>query len=292
MIEKLKRFFPSIQHYRTIPTKLNDKYKWFLTEDSQLIGIEPNELDEKDNALLHTLLKPYYSLFPKMTDAEEKWYEWINNKRTIPNTNLTYRFVYFQIVPNQIEPQTFNEAIRQLFDSEMHLLWETETTGIMIEVIESENTLSYKEIIDTLMSDLYINIRFFVGPYQTELPNVRQYYHYILEWAKISFLYSQNNVITYLDAIPFIFVEQSNLSFKKTVISLVLQEFQDDNEFAKIMEVFLESNLNISVAAKKLYMHRNSLQYRIDKFQEKTGIDVRNFHQAVSVYLALLANSK
>lgn len=75
----------------------------------------------------------------------------------------------------------------------------------------------------------------------------------------------------------------------KDLPKLILQEFQRDNEFITMMEVFFKSNLNVSVAAKKLYMHRNSLQYRIDKFYEKTGIDVRIFHQALTVYLAILA---
>jgi DNA-binding PucR family transcriptional regulator len=35
-------------------------------------------------------------------------------------------------------------------------------------------------------------------------------------------------------------------------------------------------------------MHRNSLQYRIDKFIEKTGIDIKHFKGAVAVYLAIL----
>jgi DNA-binding PucR family transcriptional regulator len=33
--------------------------------------------------------------------------------------------------------------------------------------------------------------------------------------------------------------------------------------------------LNASLTAKRLFIHRNSLQYRIDKFIERTGIDIR-----------------
>jgi DNA-binding PucR family transcriptional regulator len=46
--------------------------------------------------------------------------------------------------------------------------------------------------------------------------------------------------------------------------------------------------MNVSLAAKKLYLHRNTLQYRVDKFIEKTGIDIKHFGNAVSIYLALM----
>jgi DNA-binding PucR family transcriptional regulator len=57
----------------------------------------------------------------------------------------------------------------------------------------------------------------------------------------------------------------------------------------KMLETFVQCNLNISETAKELYMHRNSLQYRLDRFLEKTGIDVRQFQHAMPVYLAMLA---
>ncbi|MBY6268509.1 helix-turn-helix domain-containing protein, partial [Parageobacillus thermoglucosidasius] len=55
-----------------------------------------------------------------------------------------------------------------------------------------------------------------------------------------------------------------------------------------IIKTFFQCDLNVSLAAKKLYMHRNSLQYRIDKFIEKTGMDIKHFQGAVAVYLAML----
>lgn len=44
----------------------------------------------------------------------------------------------------------------------------------------------------------------------------------------------------------------------------------------------------MSETAKKLYIHRNTLLYRLDKFKNETGLDVRTFHDAVLVKLALV----
>jgi DNA-binding PucR family transcriptional regulator len=51
----------------------------------------------------------------------------------------------------------------------------------------------------------------------------------------------------------------------------------------------MKENLNVSEAAKKLYIHRNSMQYRLEKFSERTGLDIRKFDDAVNIHLAILA---
>lgn len=44
---------------------------------------------------------------------------------------------------------------------------------------------------------------------------------------------------------------------------------------------FFENNLNLSEAARKLFIHRNTLIYRLEKIQKSTGLDLRNFDDAV-----------
>lgn len=48
---------------------------------------------------------------------------------------------------------------------------------------------------------------------------------------------------------------------------------------------FIESDLNASKAAKNLFMHRNTLNYRLDHFTSLTKIDVRTFSGAYAIYL-------
>ncbi|MCY8607352.1 helix-turn-helix domain-containing protein, partial [Bacillus sonorensis] len=50
---------------------------------------------------------------------------------------------------------------------------------------------------------------------------------------------------------------------------------------------YMQCNLNASLTAKRLFIHRNSLQYRIDRFIEKTGIDIRQFEEAAAVYFII-----
>ena len=65
----------------------------------------------------------------------------------------------------------------------------------------------------------------------------------------------------------------------------------DMKNFARIFEhgdlmvavdCFFENGMNISETSRKLYMHRNTLIYRLNKIQKTTGIDLRNFEMAVT----------
>ncbi|WP_199621584.1 PucR family transcriptional regulator [Paenibacillus alkalitolerans] len=61
-----------------------------------------------------------------------------------------------------------------------------------------------------------------------------------------------------------------------------------DAELITTLDTFFSENCNVSDTAKKLYIHRNTLLYRLDKFKQETGLDVRDFDHAVLVKLALL----
>lgn len=54
-----------------------------------------------------------------------------------------------------------------------------------------------------------------------------------------------------------------------------------DKEMLKTIEVFFNCGLNLSEAAKELYIHRNTLIYRLDKIQKITSYDVRQFNDAM-----------
>lgn len=61
-----------------------------------------------------------------------------------------------------------------------------------------------------------------------------------------------------------------------------------DAEMLTTLEQFLSLDCSVSETAKKLFIHRNTLLYRLDKFKQETGLDVRTFHHALLVHVALL----
>jgi len=64
-----------------------------------------------------------------------------------------------------------------------------------------------------------------------------------------------------------------------------------DEESRNTVKTFYENNLNISETSRHLFIHRNTLVYRIEKIEKITGLDLRNFDDAVTFKIALLVES-
>lgn len=72
--------------------------------------------------------------------------------------------------------------------------------------------------------------------------------------------------------------------FKKSPIDAL------DTETLDIITKFFENNLNISETSRKLFVHRNTLVYRLGKIKKLTGLDLREFDQAIVFKVALMVN--
>ena len=61
-----------------------------------------------------------------------------------------------------------------------------------------------------------------------------------------------------------------------------------DEETLTTINKFFENNLNVSETSRQLYVHRNTLVYRIEKLQKSTGLDIRVFDDALTFKIALM----
>ncbi len=61
-----------------------------------------------------------------------------------------------------------------------------------------------------------------------------------------------------------------------------------DEETIVTINKFFENNLNVSETSRQLYIHRNTLVYRLDKLQKSTGLDLRVFEDAITFKIALM----
>ena len=63
-----------------------------------------------------------------------------------------------------------------------------------------------------------------------------------------------------------------------------------DQETLFTIQRFFENNLNVSETSRKLFVHRNTLVYRLDKIKKITGLDLREFDHAIIFKIALMVN--
>ena len=63
---------------------------------------------------------------------------------------------------------------------------------------------------------------------------------------------------------------------------------QLDAETLNLLEAFFDNDLSLAETSRKMFIHRNTLIYRLDKFADLTGYDVRKFSDAITVKLSLM----
>ena len=82
-------------------------------------------------------------------------------------------------------------------------------------------------------------------------------------------------------------IDNLDVESKKNIIEKFNYAFSKlDEDIIKTIEVFFNLDLNLSESAKALYVHRNTLIYRLDKIQKYTSYDIRKFNDAVLFKIA------
>ncbi|MCH5351504.1 MAG: helix-turn-helix domain-containing protein [Clostridiales bacterium] len=76
--------------------------------------------------------------------------------------------------------------------------------------------------------------------------------------------------------------------YVKTVLDRNFRAVLADEELMTAADAFIKHSLNISEASRSMYVHRNTLIYRIDKIEKITGLNIRNFNDAMTFRIAYL----
>jgi DNA-binding PucR family transcriptional regulator len=79
-------------------------------------------------------------------------------------------------------------------------------------------------------------------------------------------------------------VYEKNLA---NIDSAEIRKILNDPEERRTAEVFLRCNLNINAASKELFMHRNTLIYRLEKIRVATGLDLKKFCDAFIFHILM-----
>ncbi|TDL61157.1 hypothetical protein E2R56_30005 [Rhodococcus qingshengii] len=106
----------------------------------------------------------------------------------------------------------------------------------------------------------------------------------------ISFAKRQKEILFYHQLGIETFIEDISTDTRKNFIERILQMDRSSKDFQQLVEtldVFFQANQSIQEASEKLYIHKNTLQYRLKKISERTGYDPRHFIDAVLLYIAI-----
>ncbi|MGG1685618.1 PucR family transcriptional regulator [Pseudalkalibacillus sp. NRS-1564] len=272
-----------------------DLFHWYRTTDGERFGIRKTRLTNEENELLNAFFPTVRLENESMTLTQKKWTSLLfEDDLSVDLTiDLPIRYIHFNLKNAPSDLSDFTEAMTGLFSEETVLLFENDKEGLLVQTNEFDEQMvdELKQTAAALTADFFTGMSLFVGQtiQQYDNSHLKRIYKAEKKWFSTGRnLMPSQMVFTHQDMVPSVlFHEASDESIDYLIKAI--EPVQHDTELLKSIRIYLESNLNITLAAKQLYVHRNSLQYRVDKFIEKTGIDVKSFQGAVMVYLSLLA---
>lgn len=80
--------------------------------------------------------------------------------------------------------------------------------------------------------------------------------------------------------------------FRGLVEPLEAHDHEHGSDLVRTLRTFFAANANASEAADRLYLHRNSLTYRLSRIQELTALDLKDHRARLALQLGLLTTTK
>ncbi len=191
------------------------------------------------------------------------------------------------------------ELLKNLFEEQgdCYLTAVEQKNIIMIKGVASINAYEEVEqtsqvIVDMLNSEAMLVAKVAYGTIIGELKEVSKSYKeakMALDVGKI--FYSERSITAYntLGIGRLIYQLPINLCriFIKEIFGDSIPEELDD-ELLTTVQKFFDNNLNVSETSRQLFVHRNTLVYRLEKLHQSTGLDIRTFDDALTFKIALM----
>lgn len=212
---------------------------------------------------------------------------------------VAQRRVVFLVEPQNQGDSLVLETLKGLFSIGMKDFATSVEEKHIILVKALEPTEDYPQIqqmadmmVDTLGMEAMVGVRVSYGTIVEELKDVSRSYKeadMAMEVGRV--FYSQRRVLSY----KVLGIGRLIHQLPRSLCEMFLEEVFEGNGMENFEEeelaavhTFFENNLNISETARKLYVHRNTLVYRLEKIQKKTGLDVRVFEDAMTFKIAMM----
>lgn len=147
-------------------------------------------------------------------------------------------------------------------------------------------------IVDMLNTEALTRVNVAFGTIVNEIKDVSRSYKeakMALDVGKI--FYSTKNVVAYSKLGIGRLIYQLPLPLCRMFIKEIFDGKSPDDfdeETLTTINKFFENSLNVSETSRQLYIHRNTLVYRLDKLQKSTGLDLRIFEDAITFKIALM----
>lgn len=174
-----------------------------------------------------------------------------------------------------------------------------ENSVILIKSLSSEE--DYEELercaataVDMLGTEAMVDARAAYGTIVTELKDLSKSYkeaRMAMDVGQI--FYAGRRILSYNELGIGRLIYQLPVNLCRMFLHEIFGDYdpgQIDQETLATIQTFFDNNLNVSETSRQLFIHRNTLVYRMEKLQKATGLDIRTFEDAMTFRIALMVS--
>ena len=167
-------------------------------------------------------------------------------------------------------------------------------TSSFDDTLKESIRTSLEEFQQEAFDRLKITLSFGIGNYVNDVTSIPITYTEAVEaWENGANLFQKNFISFYetkqiQELIRLIPKEELQKFYENTLRSLAYPKTKDEEDLIKTMVVFLDNNCEIAITSKKLFVHRNTVKYRITKCEEILNYSIADPKNSLHVRMALL----
>lgn len=221
---------------------------------------------------------------------QHPWYPYLFNQKKLDLKQTNYRIIQFQWQSKEVAftAKEWLDAFATIFYQVVDCFFLTDTEGILIEA-QGPTTYSQEEIagmIQTLDSDFFSKTKLFIGNFYADSAAIPALYQEEASIFKEEQTTLKGKSVLSLSDVALHYFTKKKLS-QSIIVTTFKETLQLDAELKKIILALWENQGNISSTAKSLFLHRNTLQYRLEKFYDQTGLSLKKMDDLIWCYLLI-----
>ena len=269
--------FPQLTAYRT-----DTKNKFIFQSEHGLLEVPKNQLTEKERTVLSIFLKP----LPEYFDLQLLWTRFFTDESIQPPENI-HHFQLLKIV--FLEPfhklHDLQHVLESIADCRCYILpFDELSYGILL--VNSKEFTNFTPFIMLIEDDFKTSFTMMTTPLEQQ-NKLRESYQ-LLQSIPNEICHFNRKVVFELDEMILMkmFTSVSNCE-RKQFFSIILRDSANEHLLLETVECYIQHICNFSQTAKALYIHRNTLQKRLERFEELSGRNLKSSDDLLKINIAL-----
>lgn len=220
-----------------------------------------------------------------------KWHDYLLGKQsTIPKTSEFIRMIQLKLnnIDRHFDTELWSESAKTLFEPMIDSFFLSDDLYIIIQPQGkiSLDKSEFQGILQTLELDFSLKSFCYIGQYWDSSKDLRTLLQEEIELFSQELPYLKGSVGSLTDVSLHFFTKDALMD--STVVQELRSKFDTLENWRELIRALWENQGNVSIAAKSLFIHRNTLQYRIERFYEATGLSLKQIDDLTLCFLLTL----